>query len=134
MPRLSVFFIRTALLYLTAGFTVGGLLLFHKGAPFWPGLWQLLPLHTEFVLVGWVTQFALGVAYWAFPRFARGAARGNARWGWAAYVLLNAGILCVILSVTLPWPLGLLVGRGAEALAVGLLTVSLWPRIKPLGD
>jgi len=39
MPRLSVYLIRTALLYLAAGFTFGGLMLFNKGLPFAPALW-----------------------------------------------------------------------------------------------
>lgn len=33
MPRLSTWFIRSALSHLVLGFTFGGLLLFHKGCP-----------------------------------------------------------------------------------------------------
>ena len=45
MPRLSVWFIRSALLYLLLGFTLGGLMLWNKGLPIHPVLWRLLPAH-----------------------------------------------------------------------------------------
>lgn len=133
MPRLSVILIRTALLYLAAGFTIGGLLLFNKGVPFAPMLWRLLPMHIEFVLVGWTVQLALGVAFWAFPRFARGPTRGDERLVWVAYGLLNTGILSVSLSLWLTGPIGFPLGRLAEFIAVALFALQLWPRVKPLG-
>lgn len=133
MPRLSAYLVRTALLYLAAGFTLGGLVLFHKGVPLAPWAWRLLPLHTECVLVGWTTQFALGVAYWAFPRFARGPARGRSRPAWLAYGLLNVGVGCVLAGSLWSWPPAVLVGRAAELGAVALMAMSLWPRVKPLG-
>ena len=68
MPRLSVWIIRTALLYLGIGFTFGALMLFNKGVPFDPMLWRLLRPHIEFVLLGWTMQLAMGVAFWIMPR------------------------------------------------------------------
>lgn len=134
MPRLSVVFIRTALFYLALGFTAGGLMLFNKGVPVAPTLWRLLPLHIEFVLIGWTVQLALGVAFWAFPRFARGPARGDERPVWAAYLFLNLGVLGVGLGGWLAWPpMFSLLGRIAEGLAVALFAFHSWPRIKPLG-
>ena len=60
MPRLSVLFVRTALLYLAMGFTLGALLLMGKGIPAWqPGVWRLLPAHYECLLLGWTLQFAV---------------------------------------------------------------------------
>jgi hypothetical protein len=51
MPRLSYWFIRASLLNLAAGFTLGALLLAHKGMPLHPALWGLLAPHIEFVLL-----------------------------------------------------------------------------------
>jgi hypothetical protein len=73
MPRASVWLIRTALAYLGTGFAIGALILFQKGVPYAGPVWQLLPLHNEFMLIGWTTQFAMGVAFWILSRFLHGA-------------------------------------------------------------
>ena len=134
MPRLSVYLIRTALLYLAAGFTFGGLMLVNKGLPFAPALWRLLPAHVEFVLVGWTVQLAMGVGFWILPRFIRGPARGDERPVWLAYVLLNFGVVSVSLGQWLEWPgFILFLGRLAEVLSVAAFAAHAWPRVKPHG-
>lgn len=134
MPRLSVWFIRTALIYLASGFTFGALLLFHKGAPITPALWRLLPMHVEFVLIGWTVQLAMGVAFWILPRFAQGPIRGNEAQAWLAYGLLNAGALIVGVGPALgATPILLLAGRICELLSVAAFAAHAWPRVKPLG-
>lgn len=134
MPRLSVWFVRTALLHLAAGFTVGALLLANKGLPLHPWLWRLLPAHIELLLLGWTLNLALGVAYWILPRFKIGAPRGQPWPMWAAYLLLNAGIGLVCgASLAANAPILLLLGRGAEAAAAGLFAWHVLPRLKPLG-
>jgi hypothetical protein len=132
VPRLSVWFIRTSLLYLGLGFTLGALLLFNKGVPLTGALWQLLPVHVEFVLVGWTIQLALGVAFWILPRWR--SSRGNEALAWLAYGLLNAGVLAAGVGPGLGWPplIGLL-GRGAELLAALAFALHAWPRVKALG-
>jgi len=131
MPRLSFYLIRTALLHLAVGFTIGALLLFNKGVPLTPDLWRLLPGHVEVVLVGWTIQLVLGVAFWILPRFSEGPARGDERLVWAAYGLLNAGVVAVLLSPWLLWPGEfLLAGRLAELGAVACFAVNAWPRVK----
>ena len=77
MPRLSVWIIRTALLYLGLGFTWGALMLFQKGVSLGAGLLRMMPMHIEFVLIGWTLHLAMGVAFWILPRFARGPSRGD---------------------------------------------------------
>jgi len=101
MPRLSIWFLRAALVYLALGITFGALMLANKGVPFYPQLWRLFPMHVEFLLVGWTVQLAMGVAYWILPRFTRGAKRGNVPLAWSAWVMLNAGILMVFLGAWL---------------------------------
>ncbi len=134
MPTVSRWFIRTGLVWLGLGFTVGALLLFHKGWPLHPALWRWLPAHIELALLGWTLNLALGVAYWSFPRFLRGAARGTAWPIWLAYGLLNAGVVAGALGQPLGAPAWLLAtGRAAQLAAAALAAASLWPRIKPHG-
>ncbi len=132
MPRLSCWFIRTSLVYLLIGFTLGGSLLIHKGIPLHPALWRVLPAHIEFVLLGWIVQLAMGVAFWILPRF--GSSRGNETVAWWSYGLLNVGIWLVVGGTTLGGPSALaFLGRLAEMGAVIAFAWHAWPRIKPLG-
>ena len=136
MPRLSVWWLRAALLHLTAGFTVGALLLFHKGIPLSASLWRLLPAHMELLLVGWTLNLALGVAYWILPRYKTGPPRGRAWPAWLAFGLLNAGVaaLCAAPWLSVPGSAALAwVGRLAEALAALVFALHAAPRIKALG-
>ena len=133
MPRLSIWMVRTALSYLLLGFTFGALLLAHKGIGLHPMLWRLLPLHIEFLLIGWTLQLAMGVAYWILPRFL--SKRGREGLAWVAYLLLNSGLCCIVLSVVIPtWGGVAAVGRGLEALAAIAFALHAWPRIKPMSD
>jgi heme/copper-type cytochrome/quinol oxidase subunit 1 len=132
MPRLSVWFIRAALLHLALGFTLGGLLLFHKGIPLHPLLWRLLPAHIELMLFGWTAQLIMGMGFWIFPRFWR--SRGNEKPAWLAFWLLNAGVTLVGLGPLLGgWTLVLPAGRLIEAAAVAAFAWHAWPRLKPPG-
>ncbi len=134
MIRLSVWLVRTALLYLGAGFFIGALMLTQKGVPIDGALLRLLPLHIEVVLIGWTLQLALGIAVWILPRFGREPRYGRLILGWLAYGLLNAGALTVGVGQWLGAPpLIVFVGRMAEALAVLSFAAQAWPRIKPLG-
>lgn len=135
MPRLSVWFIRTALLHFLLGFTFGMLLLMNKGVLISPLLWRLLPVHIEMLLVGWTMQLAMGVAYWILPRLIFGTPRGNERLLWIVYGLLNVGVLLAGLGQTFLWPGAIvLVGRLCEALAVFGFVSQAWPRVKALGQ
>ena len=129
MPRLTAWSLRAALLYRWVGFTFGALLLANKGLPFWPQVWRLLPSHIEFLLVGWMVQLALAVAFWILPRFP-GGSRGNENLAAASLVLLNLGVLMSsfqglsnILAAT---------GRFCEVLAGLLFALHAWGRVKPL--
>lgn len=130
MPRLSIWMVRTALVHLLLGFTIGALLLANKGMPFYPALWRLLPLHSEILLLGWTLQLAMGVAFWILPRF--DTARPRAGFAWAAYLLLNLGI--VLVAASLVWvtvPQLLFSGRLAEVGAALTFALHAWPRVKP---
>ena len=135
MTRLSVWTVRTALLYLGAGLLLGALMLTQKGLPFDPAMLRLLPLHVEFVLFGWTLQLAMGIAFWILPRFSHGPRYGNQTFGWLAFILLNVGILCSGLGQWLgAAPFVALLGRLAEAGAVIFFLGHAWPRVKPVGS
>jgi cbb3-type cytochrome oxidase subunit 1 len=135
MTRLSVWAVRTALFYLGAGLLLGALMLTQKGLPFDPAMLRLLPLHVEFVLLGWTLQLAMGIAFWILPRFSREPRYGNQTFGWLAFLLLNVGVLCAGLG---PWlgadPFVTLLGRLAEAGAVIFFLGHAWPRVRPIGS
>lgn len=134
MPRLSVWMVRAALLNLGIGFTLGGLLLFHKGMPLDGDVWRLWPWHIELALVGWIIQLAMGVAFWILPRFSRGERFGNIRLAWIAFFLLNLGILAAGAGQWFRSANELAaLGRGLELLAVVAFAAHLWPRVKPPG-
>ena len=69
MPRLSVWFVRASLIYLLVGFTFGALMLAEKGIPYYPPIFNLLPIHIELLLIGWLVQLAMGVAIDRFGLF-----------------------------------------------------------------
>lgn len=133
MPRLSAWLVRAALLYLAAGFLLGALLLLNKGLPVAAGLWRWLPVHIEFLLMGWTAQLALGVAYWILPRFH--SERRREGWAVLAGALLNAGVWLVSAAALLgwggPW---LTAGRVLELSAVLAFGWHAWPRVKPMGS
>lgn len=134
MTRQSVFFIRAALLHFAVGITFGALMLANKGVPFAPWLWRLLETHVELVFIGWTVQLAVGVAVWILPRLSGPHKYGNERFGWAAFVLLNGGIISVGVAHWLGSDAVLLAaaGRLAEMLAFVFFALQVWPRIRAL--
>ena len=130
MPGLSVWCLRTALLYLGLGFTLGAVMLAAPGLHLPTTVLRLRPLHIELLLGGWMVQFALGVAYWILPR-QRGAGRGNDRLAWAALLLLNLGVLTAgvggVIGASGPV---IAAGRAAELLAAVAFAGHAWPRAR----
>ncbi len=130
MPRLSQWMVRVALLYLLLGFTVGALLLTHKGIFLHPLMWSWLPAHIEFLLMGWIVQLAMGVAIWIFPRYWQKPTRPKEDLALAAFLALNLGIWLVVAGSTLRagrW--ALVSGRFLEITAMVLFAVHAWHRI-----
>lgn len=137
MPRLSRFFLRGGFICLAVGMLAGGLILVQKGIGGFPFFWVLLPAHVYLVLVGGVTQCALGVSYWILPRLA-GKGRGNTTLAWSSYWALNAAILLVALhpavEVALGAPAGgatFVCGGVLQGVAAAVFALHAWPRIRP---
>lgn len=129
MARISVWFVRASLLYFALGATAGAWRLAATGGLWPPSPFGLRALHAEVMLLGWVGQFALGVALWIFP-FSRSTSEDRRLW--VAYGLLNAGILLVVLGRGGPVSGLPVLGRACEVGAGGLLVWGLWPRLRAL--
>jgi hypothetical protein len=96
MPRLSVWMIRLSFLHFLGGFTIASLLLSQKGG--WDAvpvdIWQYLFVHVDMLLVGWMVQLSMGVAYWILPRLPGTVTeRGRFAFALAAVVLVNTGVV-----------------------------------------
>lgn len=139
MPLQARWFVRASLLYLLLGTLLGGALLVEKafGVEELRGLWRLREAHADWLLVGWLLQLALGVASWILPR-PRPEAVAHP-WGWAAFALLNVGLLLRTLGFLLaptsgagpgPGPL-VASGAGAGLEVAGVVTFAgaAWARI-----
>ena len=136
MPRLSRLMIRTALLWLAIGYSVGGLVLLNKGLALLPWLWALRAAHIHMLLVGWTVQLACGVAFWILPRLDAQGTRGDERLVWGCYAALNVGVVLGALHDPLEalasWPgsAALLVVMGLlYMLAAVLFAIHAWPRV-----
>jgi hypothetical protein len=106
----------------------------------WFGAVYISQLHL--LVVGWITQLAIGVAYWMFPRFLKTdnpRPRGSDTLAWAVYLCLNAGLVLRLaaepfyLMTGQSWLAALVALSGvlqaAAAVGFGLL---IWARIRPL--
>ena len=134
MPRLTVWLVRSALCYLAIGVLAGAILLVNRGVFLGAWVGRLLPLHIEFLLIGWTLQLALGVAFWILPRFRSGAERGREGFVWLSYVLLNTGVMAVAVGQAMGLPPEVpLLGHAAEALGTAAFSLHAWPRIKVYG-
>lgn len=131
MPRLSVWLVRASLVYLLLGFLFGALMLAQKGIGYASPVWNLFPIHVEFLLMGWLVQLAMGVGFWIFPRFSRGLPRGDERLIWLALGLLNLGIVLAALQLWSSY--AFLAGRVLEVCAALVYVAGLWRRVKPHG-
>jgi heme/copper-type cytochrome/quinol oxidase subunit 1 len=138
MPRLSRWFVRSALIYLLIGFGIGGLILCAKAGYVDARVWVWLLPHADFLLVGWLIQLAMGVAYWILPRM-RETGRGRVALAWIAYFLLNAG-LCLgaglaCLDYWFPdsgWnSKAFIPGLLTQAIALCVFVIYAWPRVLP---
>ena len=130
MPPLSRWAVRAAYFNLLLGFTIGALLLANKGIFIHPAIWGWLPAHIELLLVGWIVQLIMGVAFWIAPRFWKAPRRGNETGAWLAIPLLNAGVWLVVLRAFFGGGVWMLAtGRVLELTAVIAFSLHLWQRI-----
>ena len=153
MPLTSRITVKVSIIYLALGAVLGAVLLINRWLPLGPAIGALRVSHVQFLVVGWLTQFIIGVAWWLFPPLAIGlredaplsVRRGQRQRGseilyWTALVLLNAGILLRALFEPLHGWTGLDLFRtvagvsGIVLLVAAVLhVVNLWGRVRELG-
>jgi hypothetical protein len=142
MPAIARTYVKAAFVYFVAAFLLGGLMALDSwlGLGRWLRVVYLSQLHL--LVVGWITQLAIGVAYWIFPRLRKeqGASpRGSDALAWGVFACLNVGLLLRFVLEPFhlmgpePWLAALLALAGllqaAAALGFGLL---IWGRIRPM--
>jgi hypothetical protein len=128
MPRLSRWFLVSAMCYLLTGSAAGAALMLSRANAIHAPAW-LLPMHIEFMLTGWSVQLAMGIAYWILPRHKVEPARGSPALAWGSFAILNLGVLQAALAGSIrPWP-GAILGHAAEAAGVLLFATGIWQRL-----
>lgn len=120
--------VRCALLYLAAGAVIGALMLIAKAGLLPADLLRLLPVHQEFVLLGWLVQLAMGVGYWILPRV--DGARPRAALAALGIVCLNAGILAAAIGGLVGVERPVVLGRVLELAGVVAFVVHVWTRVR----
>jgi hypothetical protein len=152
MPATSRAFVKASLIYLGLGAVLGTLLLINRWIFLGTVIGSLRVSHVQFLIVGWLIQLIIGVAWWLFPPLAIGlrpgspkpvrrsqAQRGSEPLFWATFISLNAGIL--LRSVFAPlhsWTEIGLFNTLADISGLFLLTaaitfvVNIWGRVREL--
>lgn len=138
VDRFSVWMVRTSLVHLLAGLGLGGVLLANLGlgAPL-----RLPPLgaaHAHLLFVGWLLQFALGIAYWLLPRrrSADNPLAYSESLAFLAYALLNVGLIGRVIGEpmlasgieTVGWLLAL--SAALQTVAGAIFVAQLWRRAR----
>ena len=137
MPRLTRYFIKTALLYLALALVLG-LLLAARAALDLPAEFAALsPVFFHVFMVGWVTQLIFGMLFWMLPKYSKEQPRGHEKLAWAAYWLINSGLVLRIIGEPLTalrseWGLGWLLGLSALLQLGGgwAFIFNAWPRVR----
>ena len=153
MPAAARVTVKISILYLVAGSILGALLFINRWLPLGSAVWALKISHVQFLVVGWLTQLILGVAWWLFPPLSLGlrsdapgpirrgqAQRGSEPLFWACVALLNLGVLLRgVLTPLYAWTrvdlfmaLAGLSGLMLLGAAVAFV-INMWPRARALG-
>ncbi len=137
MPKLTRYYLKSALIYLVVALLLSLFLALPKSIPLPPVVRAMTPAYFHLFLLGWVTQMIFGIIYWMFPIITRKNPRGNEKVGWASYLLLNVGLLLRVfaepLLATQPQAgLGWLLALSAllQWIAALFFVLLAWPRVK----
>ena len=93
MPRLTRYFIKTALIYLALSLALGAVLAARSALALPDELAAFSPVFFHLFMVGWVTQLIFGMLFWMLPRQSKERLRGDERLAWIAFVTINVGLL-----------------------------------------
>lgn len=137
MPPLVRRYLKTAILFLAAGLTIGFTLLVRREiAGIWPSPY-LITAHVHAVLAGFVVMMILGVALWMFPRAAREDTRYDPSAAELAWWLLTGGtglrmvaelLRSVSASPALRW--AVVLAAFCQVVDIGVFFWTMWSRIR----
>ena len=137
MPRLTRYFIKTALVYLAAAMLLGLLLALRATVDLPAELLALSPVYFHLFMVGWVMQLIFGMLFWMLPKYSRERPRGPERLAWAAYVLINTGLILRVIGepfVAVRSDLGagwlLVLSALLQLIGGWAFIAAVWPRVK----
>lgn len=142
MPPIARTYIKAAFVYFVAAFLLAALMMLDRWLNVSRWLKVVYASQLHLLLVGWLTQLAIGVAYWMFPRFLKEQnprPRGSDRLAWAVLVCLNSGL--VMRFIVEPfylmgpntWLAALLALSGVlQALAAVGFGLLIWGRIRAM--
>ena len=142
MPPIARTFVKAAFLYFLAAFLLGALMMLDRWLGFSRWLSALTMSQLHLLVVGWITQLAIGVAYWMFPRFLKEQdprPRGSDALAWFVLASLNAGLLLrfavepFYLMDAQPWLAALMALAGVlQALSAFAFGWIIWGRIRAM--
>jgi heme/copper-type cytochrome/quinol oxidase subunit 1 len=89
MPPLTRWSVKAALVYLVLALLTGIFLALPGGS----SISGLFPVYFHALAFGWLTQLIFGIAFWMFPKYSTARPRGHEWLGWAAFILLNTGLI-----------------------------------------
>lgn len=142
MPTIARTFVKAAFIYFLVAFLLGALMMLDRwlAVSRWLRVAYMSQLHL--LVVGWITQLAIGVAYWIFPRLLKEQdprPRGSDALAWFVLLTLNAGLLLRFLSEPFylmgpdPWLAALLALSGVlQAMAAAGFGWIIWGRIRAM--
>ena len=124
MPATSRAFVRVSILYLCLGAIFGALMFIQRFLPLGAWVGYLRVSHIVMLIVGWLTQLILGVAWWLFPPLQIGL-RGDS----------PQPICEPLFSLTKIGLFGALIGLSGILLFVAAIsfTLNMWGRVRQLG-
>jgi hypothetical protein len=142
MPPLARTFVKTAFIYFIVAFLLGALVMLEKWLGFSRWLRTVYLGQVHLLMVGWITQLAIGVAYWMFPRFLKQQdprPRGSDTLAWIVFVTLNAGLVLRLIIEPFylmggrPWLAAVMVLSGfLQALAAVGFGLLIWGRVRAM--
>jgi hypothetical protein len=153
MPTTSRAFVKVSIVHLALGAVLGALLLVNRWMPMGGAVAILKTSHVQILVVGWLTQLILGVAWWLFPPLKIGlrpdtpkpirrgqAQRGSEPLFWLTFISLNAGVLLrAVFDPLFVWTqtgfFGFLAGASDFLVLVAAISfvVNMWGRVRELG-
>ncbi len=137
MPRLTRYFIKTSLVYLAIALALGVVLAARAAFNLPDEFAALSPVFFHLLMVGWAAQLIFGMLFWMLPKHSKEHPRGDERLAWAAYLLLNIGLVLravgePLVALRSDLGLGWLLGVSALLQLIGgwAFILNAWPRVK----